>query len=200
MEYPGKLMDHLRSFEENGENLQPIELAKRWKFKGCEDLGEASAKCPCGHQGIRYLMYIVHENLGCETFVGSECIKIFEERLQNVMRVARNLMVRGVNATYTGLFTEGRGKVKLNFAISGNHGLARKQRDFEKYFQNFPVDNKNGRWICRVFPKEGQNHAREYADNHLTVGRKYLLKLKMARWETSYGTGISLIFISCVAK
>ena len=189
-------MEHLRRLGGPDDmNVGNFDVARKWQFTRTCDNGAANENCPCGKYGIRYLMYIKHRNTGNDTFVGSECIKIFEERLQKVMKVAFALMSRGVQGKFLGV-TAG-ASPKLRFEISGNHGLVRNKSDFQLYFDHVPVHQVSSKWECRVFPPNGEALT-AYAAT-LQDGGRYSLKLKLSRWSQSYGTGFSLAIIECTA-
>ena len=187
-------MGHLRELGgPDDENLDNFNVARKWKFTRTHDNGEPTEECPCGKKGIRYLMYIKHEETGNETFVGSECVKIFEERLQNVMKVALTLMQTGLKGTFKGV-TEG-ASPKLRFQINANHGLVKNIADFKVYFNHVPVCQSSQKWECRVFPPKRARSV-NYSTG-LTKEQKYNLKLKLSRWTQGYGTGFSLDIIEC---
>ena len=194
--YPDNLMKHLRELgDANDLTLGNFDVASKWQFTRTCDNGEANENCPCGKHGIRYLMYIKHTNTGNDTFVGSQCITIFEERLQKVMEVAFALMSRGVQGKFLGVTT--RNPPKLRFEISGNHGLVKNKSDFKLYFDHVPVHQVSSKWECCVFPPN-RAAVNAYVAT-LQDGGSYSLKLKLSRWSQSYGTGFSLDIIECTA-
>ena len=203
--YPDRLMQHLRTFEDpNGADKSVIELAESWQFIKNEDTGEAGSTCPCGKIGIRYLMYIQHNELSGVTYVGSECIKIFKEKLRKVMKVADRLVRYGFKGKYMGITRNVRNP-KLRFTLRSNHSLVKEINNFMLYFgrNNIPVfQNKYARdkhWECAIFPGNGMD-SHSYAEAmNLNKGQRYKLKLKLDRWATGYGEGFSL-YITNIAE
>ena len=194
--YPDRLMQHLRTFEE-GADKSVIELVESWQFIKSEDTGEADSSCPCGKISIRYLMFIQHIDLRRETFVGSECIKIFKEKLRKVMKVADRLIRYGFKGQYMGI-TKNVRNPKLRFKLRSNHGLVKEIDNFKLYFgrNNIPVfQNKyapDKHWECAIFPENGMA-SQGYAEaKNLKKGQRYELKMKLERWAATYGEGFSL--------
>eukprot|EP00112_Aurelia_sp_Birch-Aquarium-sp1_P005659 Seg1644.8 transcript_id=Seg1644.8/GoldUCD/mRNA.D3Y31 product="hypothetical protein" protein_id=Seg1644.8/GoldUCD/D3Y31 len=206
--YPDKLMQHLRSFEDaNGTDKSVLELVQSWKFIRSEDTGEAESVCPCGKVGIRYLMFIEHKVSHQETHVGSECIKIFEEKLQKVMQVADRLLRTGLKGTFKGV-TKGVKNPKLRFQINSQHGLVKEIDNFSLYFdrEKIPVfhktRSKNKHWECAIFPGNFPAvSSSSYAEEaELVDGNSYELKLSLKRWAARDGEGFSLYIITLERK
>ena len=195
--YPDKLMTYLKSLEEDPSRpISYIDLVAKWCFSYTEDLGDANETCPCGKRGVRYLMHIVHVESQKTTFVGSKCIKIFKEVLQAVLKVATNLMVRGITGTYKGLSrTKNR---KFRFQIRPNHGLVKEIENFRQLFgkKNTPVfyNKYTKHWECMVFGAVfGARRNWNFRD--FSEGTKYKLRLQLKCWSASYGEGFSLYII-----
>jgi len=190
-------MAHLRKLgDEVDMNSGNSDVAMKWQFRTTKDNGAATEECPCGKQRIRYLMFIRHKNTRNTTFVGSGCIKMFEERLQNMMKVAHALIVRGVRGTFLGLTDEVEGSpTKLEFKISAHHGLVQNIDDFRECFNPFPVAHLDNKWICQVFPP-GRESVYDYIEQ-LNIEQQYNLKLELSRSDQDDQTGISLYITEC---
>ena len=202
--YPERLMQHLRLFEKaNGAGKGVAKLVQSWKFIRSEDTGEAESECPCGKNGLRYLMFIKHKVTDEETHVGSDCIKIFEEKLQSVMQVAERLLRNGLKGTFQGI-TKNVKNPKLRFQINSQHGLVQEINNFSLYFdrEKIPVfqntRSQNEHWECAVFPSNFPHvSSSSYAERaRLVSGNSYHMKLRLERWtasaEAGSGEGFSL--------
>ena len=202
--YPDKLIQHLRSFERaSGASKSVVKLVQSWKFIRSEDTGKAESSCPCGKVGLRYLMFIEHKVTGQETRVGSDCIKIFEEKLQSVMQVADRLLRNGLKGTFEGI-TKNVKNPKLRFQINSQHGLVQAIDNFSIYFdrEKIPVfqntRSQNQHWECAVFPGNFPDmSSSSYADKaRLVNGNSYHMQLSLERWaaaaEAGGGEGFSL--------
>eukprot|EP00112_Aurelia_sp_Birch-Aquarium-sp1_P013936 Seg2980.3 transcript_id=Seg2980.3/GoldUCD/mRNA.D3Y31 product="hypothetical protein" protein_id=Seg2980.3/GoldUCD/D3Y31 len=196
-EYPDKLIAHLRSFEDgNGAGKSVPKLVQSWKFIRTEDTSKAESACPCGRVGIRYLMFIEHKVTGQETHVGSDCIKIFEDKLQKVMQVADRLLRTGLKGTFKGV-TKGVKNPKLRFQINAQHGLVKEIDNFSLYFdrEKIPVfqntRSQDEHWECAIFPSNFPDvSSSSYAEEAgLVNGNSYHLNLSLERWAGGAGNG-----------
>ena len=176
LNYPKKLTDHLRQF--SAEKFDECKIYREWLFSYTEDSGEAGSDCPCGKKGIRYLCYIVNKITRKQTFVGTTCVEFFDEDMKEVLKLTLGLISTGITGEY-----KGSGKrEKQRFEIHGNSILVTKQSRLTALFKFVPIYQKgNGKWEIQVFTSE----------KGLIEGRRYKMRIKSARWDQNYGTGIT---------
>ena len=204
--YPDKLMEYLKdqdpASEREKRHWTNLDIARRWKFVRSEDTGECDHDCPCGKKGIRYLLYIQNlYNTRIEVFVGSKCITIFEEGLQEVLKVALRLVQYGLYGTYKGITnTTSGGRKKMRFQIDGKSGLVKHKDKFQLFLNFVPVYKAGRHWEIAVLPPLGNSiESEDYADGmNLSTDGKYRIKLAMKEWywESKGISGFSLYIIS----
>ena len=200
-------MEHLRKIDSAPEhqklNWSNIDIAKRWKFNRTVDTGSCCSECPCGKKGIRYLLYIKNRLTGRQTFVGSKCITIFEEKLRVVLKVALRIMENGLEGTYKGLSVGCKGRLKMKFEISAHCGLVKHRNELRTFLTYIPLYKPDLRWEIQVFPPFGDRAESErYAEEkELVEGEKYQMRLSLREWiMAGYGQGFSLYIISVKEK
>ena len=177
LNYPQKLTEHLKQLSVEKED--ECRIYREWLFSQTEDSGEAAGSdCPCGKKGIRYLCYITNNTTRKQTFVGTTCVKFFDEDMKEVLKLTLGLISAGIAGKYKGSGNRG----KQRFEIRGNSILVNKQSRLKALFTFIPIyRKKNGKWEIQVFTSE----------LGLIEDRRYMIKIKTSRWAQKYGTGVT---------
>lgn len=106
--------------------------ASEWELHRMEDTLECQSVCPCTKTGLRYRCHIRNRENGRETWVGTECIKLFGDRLYAIVRTLRGLTLCCV---FNGFDKYDR----PNFRLHSNQLLVRNQELLQQHFGRVPI-------------------------------------------------------------
>eukprot|EP00111_Clytia_hemisphaerica_P021417 TCONS_00063029-protein len=152
--------------------------------------------------GICYNIQNLHDPK-IEEFVGSKCIKTFEEELQEVLKVALRLVEHGLNGTYKGIANNLAGKRKMRFQIDGNNVLVKHKDKFKRFLNFVPVYQAGRNWETVLPPFGNSIESQDYAKKKLRQDMQYKIKLGMRQWRMkgkTEKTGFSLYITSIMEE
>lgn len=153
------LVDHILKLSHCKDDFSTA--AHEWHIYRIEDLGSCYGTCPCGQERLRYYHHIRNTVNGASTWVGSECIDIFE----NLAPLADLLetFFHGIQGTYLEDDQYGR----HIFKISKNFGFYKNRDIIRAEYGSIPIqERKNQAILITQHQKMYKYHA----------GDAYLLK------------------------
>lgn len=177
-----KLMQHLLRYS-SSRKLKRSKLYREWRLIEVRDAGKtyATAKCPCGRKGLRYICFLRNRKTGTETYIGSNCAKHFHRPMARLLQILESLCHRGIRARFNGA----RGN-KLMFQIPRGNVLIRNLIFLRKYFGSLPYSAKGGSYQICVRRSYGSSRG-------LHRNKWYVIKLAGAT-NVTYRTGCNLHF------
>jgi hypothetical protein len=167
-DYPEKLWQYLRARGVEQESFAVASL--EWLPAGITSTDEDDIDCPCGHRHIHQLCHIHNRLTKKEATVGCDCIKWFDEKLANLVKLAQHLMK--IQATYVGP-SHGYNDSQLDFRLSKERKAFSATDVFRTFYTRLPWHKVGDKWHLYV------NDARIAPSEPLEPASTYRLRLHL---------------------